>query len=43
MEVSSKNIEEGLLYHRIADEMKEVRAEFMYNYFDYDNDRSKVR
>ena len=44
--VSMQDIEETALLHGGPDgkdEMMKRRAEFMYNYMDYDNDRARVR
>ena len=41
--VSAKELEEEILYQRQIDEMKKTRAEFMYNYMDYQSDRIRVR
>ena len=46
MKVSSRELEETANYHGGKDgkdAMIRRRAEFMYNYFDYDNDRARVR
>ena len=43
MELTTKEVEEGLHYNKQKDEMRQARAEFMYNFIDYDNDRTRVR
>jgi hypothetical protein len=40
---TNQEIFQGLHLHKQTDELKERRAEFMYSYLDYDNDRSIVR
>lgn len=41
--MSTKEIEEGLSFNRTLDETKQLRADFMYDYLDFDNDRYAVR
>lgn len=36
-------LEEELEYHKIRDQNLKEKAEFMYNYFDFESDRAKVR
>lgn len=46
LKVSTRDLEEAAYYHggpNGIDEQIAKRAEFMYDYFDYDNDRARVR
>jgi hypothetical protein len=45
MKFSHKQLEEAIYHHGPGgkDEFIQQRMEFMYNYFDYDNDRAHVR
>lgn len=45
LKLTTRQLEEKAYYHGEGgkDKMLETRFEFMYNFFDYDNDRSKVR
>ena len=43
LEVTTRDLEEKLTFNKEKDEMVKRRFEFMYNFMDYDNDRTRMR
>jgi hypothetical protein len=41
--MTTDELEESIHYYKDKDPKLETRAQFMYNYLDYENDRVRVR
>lgn len=42
IQLTSRDLESAAHYHTVSDPQIARRADFMFNYFDYDNDRERA-